>query len=395
MSRRIPTPAWLLASCLLAWACGPAAPPSSLRQLESAVEAVDPASAGEAAPVAWSEARRYLEISREALEDRDAELAERMAALGLIEARIAAVEIEREQSLARREAALAERRELRREVERARAELERIERLAERERLRRHLRLVVDETRRRAAADEEIREGRLDEEQAEKLDAARFEVALQLLARARMVAAVGSLYARTGRLLPERLEAARRSIDAAAADARAGDLAECQRDLEKSGIEVRRAILEAWGETGEEGLVAAIDSLVEELGELLDEEIRREELGAGLKPALRLSSDGGRLRSGRDRIESIAAAVEKLDGEVGVVVVAAAGDPSGAPSRRDERRSEEGARLLVEELRRAGLADDRLLAFGCPAGSPLAVLAGSRGMRVALLVVPLPSISVE
>ncbi len=391
MSRRLPISAWLIASSLLAWACGPAAPPFSLRQLEAAVAAVDPASAGEAAPVAWSEARRYLEISREALEDRDAELAERMAALGLIEARIAAVEIEREQSLARREAALAERRELRREVERARGELERIERLVERERLRRHLQLVVEETRRRAAADEEIREGRLDEERAEQLDAARSEVARQLLARARMTAAVAALYAKAGRLLPERLEPARRSIDAAAADARAGDLAGCQRDLEESGIAVRRAILDAWGAEGEEGLVAAIDSLVEELGELLDEEIGREELGAGLQPALRLSADGGRLRSGRDRIESIAAAVGKLEGDVGVVVVAAAGDPRAAPSRRDERRSGEGARTLVEELRRAGLADDRLLDFACPAGSPLAVLAGSRGMRIALLLVPLPS----
>jgi hypothetical protein len=323
------------------------------------------------------------------LTDGDAGQADRFAELGIVHTKIAIATAREILAGERLEAARTERHDVDLELERVRAALDALELEIERERMREHLEQVVDETRRKAAAEEELRgQGRPADERA-ALDGARLEVARELVGRAMVGLLTLRLLVAADAVIEERLLPTEGSVEAALDRLGKGDLAGVQQHTEVAGVEARRIWETLWTQVGDQGsdpAIAGIEKIVADAGL----ESRREELGVGV--ALGGSTKGGALdKRGRARARTLAEALgeEVRAGRVRVLVVAverAVTGSQGASSKRTDERAETAAAALIE----AGLPEDAVAHHGLGASTPLEVLLGGKGDRVAVLIVPIP-----
>ena len=143
---------------MISGACAEIQPPASLAQLEVLIESDDAQRAKSVAVESWSESQRYLRLAREALDRGNSQEADRFATLGMLNAKLAMTML-REATARRSVEEIGEhRRQVEVEWERVSAQIGRLEEELERARMREHLEGVVDESRRRAAAQEESRE---------------------------------------------------------------------------------------------------------------------------------------------------------------------------------------------------------------------------------------------
>jgi hypothetical protein len=362
--------------------------PRSLGELEALVRTPRAERAESVATEAWSEGMRYLRLSREALADGESERADRFAELGLVHTKIAIATAREVLAGERLETARRERHDIELELERVRSDLSGLEQQIERERMRAHLGQVVDETRLRAAADEELREQSLGEREREELRGARLKVARELVGRAALGLETLRALAAADALLEERVLPTRGSIEEAFERLRRGDLAGVQQHCEVAGVETRRVWQDLWSQQDEGADERALEALEKALTDAGLASCR-EELGVGV-------SLGGIAKGKLDkRAREAVAALQEAVGErvrtggVQVLVVAvdrAGAVPREAVSKSSEARSEATAGVLVE----AGFPEARVFHRGYGAATPLEVLLDGRGDRVAVLLVPIP-----
>jgi len=367
-------PAIMVMLGILQAGCAAAVPPSSLVQLEAVTSGEDAASAAAAAGEAWSEAVRYLRMAEEQLRRRDVEGADRLAVLGTIQARLAMTALEESRARRSLEELDALQRQVRMDLERLESDVDLVEHELERGRIRRHLVRVVDETRRRAAADEEAAEERAGEP-TEARTKARLEVGAEILARAtvELTAVLGLNEA--GAVEAERLAAMAGAVRLAGASLADGDLAAVQRHAERAGVEGRRIRSELWDDGGNGALSG------------LAERMRTAGLEAVVEdPAVAMPFD--QFSKSADRLGAlVSAATGDADGFLCLVIVSAGGGPGGrkASDRTGQRAAEIGGRLTA-----AGIPDRAVKVLGTGAARPSLALSESRE-SAAILLIPVPS----
>lgn len=378
MNRHRPIPALL--ACLMVAACGAAVAPAALVQLEAEWGAVDAERLAAEAPEASREAADWLARAREALSAGEVEAAERFAGLGSIALRTAALHLRRLELGERARSAEEALAGLQRERERLDDALELARREEERKRLRVHLETVVDAERRRAAADEELRDAALPPKERKALDGARLAIAAELEARARVALAALLGLAEAGVLIPEQAIPLVGDIDLAVAAVASGDLAGAQEHCENAGVHARGMIDDAFDAGGEgyDSRVAALGAQVRGATGLADR-ARDEELGVGLSLAVRFTGKGILDRGSAVLVEETAAALGGLPGLAAVLVVARAGREAAAVA--------EALRPRLGERRPAVTV---LPSAGVGSAAPLVALRTQRN-RVGLLLIPLPA----
>jgi len=361
--------------------------PRSLGELEALVKSPRAERAEETAVEAWSEGMRYLRMAREALDDGDADQADRFAQLGTVHTKIAIATTREILAEERLEAARREQHDIDLDLERVGTDLSLLERAIERERIRAHLERVVDETRRKAAAEEELREKALDERDRRALAGARLEVARELVARAAIGHEVLSSLVAAGVVIEERVLPTGGALDAARDSLASGDLASVQEHAELAGVETRRILDELWSQAeggSAEGTVADIEAAVTGAGF----EARPEDLGVGV-PIGGAGKGKSLDNKTRKAIASLAEAVGELvsSGRARVVVVAV--DRAGT-GKLSSKRSEGRASAVAAALVAAGFDERVVLHRGFGAATPLEALLGGKGDRAAILLVPVP-----
>ncbi|MBW2278149.1 MAG: hypothetical protein JRF63_11690 [Deltaproteobacteria bacterium] len=379
----------IVALAFLTSACGPAVAPRSLGELEALVRSPRAERAEDVAVEAWTEGMRYLRLSRDALADGDGEQSDRFAELGIVHAKIAVASTREILAAERLETARRERHDIELELERVESDLTVLERVIERERIRAHLEQVVDETRRKAAADEELREHALDEQERKSLGGARLEVARELVGRAAVGLEALLALAAAGALIEERVLPTQGALKAARDSLERGDLAAVQEHSELAGVETRRIWDELWAQR-EPGAAEQALTEIEQAVKQAGLEASREDLGIGVM------IDGSIKGKGLDKqtrasLGALAGAVDELveAGRVRVLVVAVDRSGSGkrgVTSRRSDERSAAAAAVLVE----AGLEDNAVFHSGFGAATPLEALLGGKSDRIAVLLVPVP-----
>jgi len=379
----------MLLLALLVVSCGPAVAPRSLGELEALVKSPRAERAESVAAEAWSEGMRYLRLSRDALDDGDAERSARFAELGVVHVKTAIATARRVLAGERLEQARRDRHDIDLELERVRSDLDALEHDIEREHTRAHLEQVVDETRRRAAADEELREKASSEQDREALRGARLEVARELVGRVALGLAALRALAGSGAVLEERLLPTEGSVEAAIERLKAGDMVGVQEHCEAAGVETRRVWDDLWAEQGEGALGAALAGIEQALaGAGL--EPRREELGVGV--SLGGTVKGGALDKGANAaLRALAAALAAAAAAGSVLVLAVAVDrtdagATGLSSEAGDKRAAAAAAALVQ----SGLPESVVSHRGLGATVPLDALLGGKGDRVAVLLVPVP-----
>ena len=272
----------VLVLALLGASCGPAVAPRSLGELEALVKSPRAERAEDMATEAWSEAMRYLRMSREALDDGDAEQTDRFAELGIVHAKIAIAATREILAADRLETARRERHDIDLELERVSSDLTVLERAVERERIREHLEQVVDETQRKAAAEEELREKALTEQDRRALTGARLEVARELVGRAAIGLDVLNALAGSGVMIEERVLPTQGALEAARAHLAAGNLVGVQEQCELAGVEMRRIWDDLWAQQEDGAVEAALDE-IERAVVGAGHEALREDLGIGVQ----------------------------------------------------------------------------------------------------------------
>jgi hypothetical protein len=224
--------------------CGAAPPPASLRQLEALVGAADAEAAGAAAADPWAEARRHLALATAAAETGDADAADRLAEIGLVNGKLAMTALREQRARTDLAAAIATAASRTAEIERLTAAIAELERLVARDRVRRHALAAAAASRRRAAAAEPGR----DADAA--LADARLRVGGEMIGRSRVEAAVLGALVAAGAAVEEQEAAARAAVALAERALARGDLAGVQANAEEVGAGAHRAFEWAFAGTG-------------------------------------------------------------------------------------------------------------------------------------------------
>ncbi len=363
-------------------ACAEIQPPASLAQLEVLIESDDAQRAKVVALESWNESERYLRLAREALARGNSQEADRFAHLGMLNSKLAMTML-REAAARRSVEEIGERRRrVEIEWERVSAGIVRLEEELERARMREHLEGVVDEARRIAAAQEELREESLEKEKREALDSARAEIGREMVARARLGYRVISSLVDAGKMTEERLRPILGALEIAGERSVKGDLAGQQEYAERSGVETRRLWAEVWGDPSEASSSRAIDALSKAL-ETAGFKVGREEFGVSVK--VEFKQVKGKLFGGTKKLVSDLAEWCGTRENVRLLVIARWSKASGAA----KKRSRERAALLEEALVKAGVGKDVVSSFGCGFARPARSMNENR-VSAAILVIPIP-----
>ena len=374
--------AFVVIALMVHGACAEIQPPASLAQLEAVIESDDAERAKAIALESWSESERYLRLAREALDRGDSQEADRFATLGMLNSKLAMTML-REAAARRSVEEIGERRrQVEVEWERVSARIGRLEEEMERARMREHLEGVVDESRRRAAAQEELREEDLEKGKREALDGARAQIGREIMARARLGYRVISSLVDAGKMTEERLMPILGALEMAGERSVKGDLAGLQEYAERSGVETRRLWAEAWGDPSEVSLSQAIDAMGQAL-ETAGFKVGREEFGVSVK--VEFKQVRGKLSGGTKKLVSDLAQWCGTRENVRLLVIARWSKASDAA----KKRSRERAALLKEALVKAGVGTDMVTSFGCGLARPARLMNENR-VSVAVLVIPIP-----
>ncbi len=374
--------AFVTVALMIHGACAEIQPPASLAQLEAVVESDDAQQAKSVAEESWAESLRYLRLAREALGRGNSEEADRFATLGMLNSKLAMTML-REAAARRNVEEIGERRRtVELEWERVSAQIVKLEEELERARMRAHLEGVVDESRRRAAAQEELREGDLEKGKREALDDARAQIGREMMARARLGYRVISSLVDAGKMTEERLMPILGALEIAGERSVKGDLAGQQEYAERSGVETRRLWAEVWGDPSEEEASRAIDALGKAL-ETAGFKVGREEFGVSIKVESRQGR--GKLSGGAKKMVSDLAKWCGTRENVRLLVIARWGKASDTAKKRSQAR----ASLISEALVKAGMGKDVVTSFGCGFARPARLMDDKR-VSAAVLVIPIP-----
>jgi hypothetical protein len=372
----------LLTLLVLQVACGAAEPPPSLTALDEATRESTAKTLEEDAPVAWTEAKRYLAMAKEMEAKGDLEKADRFAILGAIQLKIAHTRAAHAAS--KKELADAEARKevLREDIDRVESALKNMELQIERESLRAHLTEVVEKTRLDAAAAEEQEERFMMKKDKSSLFGARFQVGSEMVERASVWRDIVALLMREELLNENETNLVNGPLRLAEDALASGSLADVQRFTEETGVEARRLIDQAWTTTADTRLVVIERALsVLRKGGLSPE---LEELGPtiGLDADLKNVKKAGWVKNARRLGELIAPL-----GDIHCLVLASLRE--GSNPRSAEHESQQLAENVKEALVESGVSETRVHARGAASFTPLAVL-GGEGIGAAVLLIPIP-----
>ncbi len=370
----------LIAPMLLT-ACGAAKPPASLVELRALSASENAKQAREEAPGTWTEGVRYLAMAEEAVQSGDAGKAERFAGIGIIQVKIAFASAEQDAARGRLEAALENKRVAEDELERTRDALGRLEAEDERRRLRKHLEGVVDITRRRAVAAEEMREKSLPEEDGEALGDARQELGREMIARAGIWKHILEILVLAKALDEKRTTVIDGELKLADDRLRRADLVGLQQHLESAGIEARRLTEDVW-RGKEEDREKASTRLAEQL--VADGfEVVEEEFGLAVRFSVSVSKRGKPKKDWSRPLVGLGETLAKED-NLGVVVLVSAG--SANQLRKAKKVSLKRARAAAKALVEGGMAKDHIRSAGCGPSAPLIALRDNLETVAVLLV---------
>ncbi len=376
--------AFVMIALIIPGACAEIQPPASLAQLEAVVESDDAQRAKVIAQESWSESQRYLRLARGALARGDSEEADRFATLGMLSSKLAMTML-REATARRSVEEIGERRrQVDFEWERVSAQIARLEEELERARMREHLEGAVDQARRRAAAQEELREEGLEKGKREALDGARAQIGREMMARSRLGYRVISSLVDAGKMTEERLMPILGALEIAGERSAGGDLAGQQEYAERSGVETRRLWAEAWGDPSEEEASRVIDALGKDL-KTAGFKVGREEFGVSVK--VEFKQVKGKLSGGMKKLVSDLAKWCGTRGNVRLLVIVRWSKVSDAAKKKSRVR----AALLEEALVKAGVGEDVVTSFGCGLARPVRLMNEKRASAV-VLVIPIPEI---
>jgi hypothetical protein len=378
--RKIRRPVVGVVALLLA--CGSNRPPQSVEELDALANDATSDAIKEDAPLAWAEAKRYLDMARQMEEEGDLEQAERFATLGTIQLKVAQARAAHAAVKKRLAETELKKQALLDEKNRLLFAIERMETDAERERLRSHLTEVVAQTRLDAAAAEEIEERYLGKEQKKAITSARFRVGYEMLSRGEVWKAVADIVTQG-----EKDERGSSTINGALALAREAlerrDLAGVQRYVEEAGREARRLVDDAFESC--EASRGKLEELLDDLG-AAHLPVASDDVGLVLEigaPPSRPKAKRGAWLKDMSRLAEIVAPFQQIH----YLVLAADHGTFSVPMA--EKKSARLAEDVREALIDAGVPETHLHAAGLGPASPLSPLMGS-GDRVAVVLVPVP-----
>ncbi|MCP4674215.1 MAG: hypothetical protein GY854_01580 [Deltaproteobacteria bacterium] len=359
---------WLVMLALLT-ACGAARPPVSLEELRSLTVSKNAKQAREEAPGAWSEGIRYLAMAEEAVQSGDSQKAERFAGIGIIRVKVALASAEQAAARSRLESALESKRSVEDELERVRDALRRLEAEDERQRLRRHLEGVVDVTRRRAFAAEEIREGSLLGEEGEALSDARQELGREMMSRAGIWRHILEMLVSAKALDEKRTTMIKGELKLADEKLRGSDLVGLQQHLESAGVEARRLTVDVWRGKEEEREKAEARLAEQLASDGFD--VVQEEFGPAVRFNVPVLKRGKPKKDWSRPLVGLGKTLAKED-KLRVVVLVSAG--SASRLRKAKKVSLKRAQTAAKALVDGGMAKDRIRSVGCGPSAPLVAL---------------------
>ena len=198
------------------------------------------------APEAYEKAAKYAALAKEKGDAGDLAAKERYETLSRYQLRLARLTHEKKLLKGTIEQTAKTQRQILTDIENTKIALAALVEEAEREAIRRHLTEVVDETRRRAAAEETRRELLMTGEDKTAIRRARSVVAQEMISRARMWVDVAMFLSADKTNDAAAVPTIQAFVDAAAAEIDHPDLAVVQENLEKAGADGRRLVQTAW-----------------------------------------------------------------------------------------------------------------------------------------------------
>ncbi|MCP4599641.1 MAG: hypothetical protein GY847_03725 [Proteobacteria bacterium] len=378
---------YLFAGYAVSWmllACSGTQPPQSIQELKELTDGGRSELAEKEAPGAWAEGKRYLAMAGEAAKARNSKKADRFARLGIIQIKIALATAEQTIARMQLDDSLKKKDALAEDLESTEAAIDLLEAEQERERIRRHLESVVDTTRRKAAAAEELREKSLSIENKEILIDARQEVGREMAARIRVWLDLLRTLVAAGVVNEKRITSVKGEIKLADEKLKTADLAGLQQHLENAGVGARRILDEVW-----DGKEKDRSQMLDQMAKQLSAQgfyVVEEEFGRAVRFVIPVSKKGKPRKHWTDPLTKLGKALKEV-GRLELVVLASAG-PSDQPPKA-EKLSRNRAETAAEALVQAGVPRKRVHLAGCGATSPLVALRLGKE-RIAVLLVPLP-----
>jgi hypothetical protein len=366
-------PFMVFSAAITVFGCYGTKPPASLLDLDEMIRANGDSLPEGWVPGAWAEGVKYLDLAQKAIDERHSPQADRFAKLGIVHIKTAMAAMSQVDFGKRLEAGLKKREEVVSNTEGFIAKIERLEAQMERRRIRRHLEEVVHETRRKAAAFEELQEKNLRGKVKRERNSARLQVAKEMLAIGEIWKDLLDVFVAARALDEKRTVTVVEELQQAK-DALPGlDLAKMQQHLEKAGALTRRLLGEAMEEGG--GPSAALAQLSVEV-KAQGFEVVDETFGVAVTVALPLKDNASRLTK-------LGEVFDKFSGLHGIVLASygTLEHPQKASARSNAR-----AKSIAEVLLRSGVSQERLHVRGCGATSPLKTLVKGRERATVLLV---------
>ncbi len=365
-------------------ACSAIKPPDSLLELERLRAEGRSDLAQAAAPGAWEEGERHLAMARDAVDRGDRKNAERLAQLGMIKTKTAFAAADQAAARARFDEATERKRVVTEKLEKMRFAVERLEAAEERARIRKHLERVVDATRRRAAAAEELRESALSGEDRRDVSNARKVVGGEMIARAMVWREILGVYAASSELDEKRLLPIDGEIELAKEQLDPVDLAGVQQHVESVGIEARRILDEQW-----EGKYGQKDKDTNAVAMRLKSksfEVVEEEFGPAVILSIPASKHAKKSRRWAESIRKLGREIVGME-KLHVVIVSAV--KTSTRPKQAEQSSRGRADMVGEELVKSGLEKARVHTRGSGHAAPLVALR-KEDVSVAVLLILLP-----
>ena len=339
------------------------------------VDGDDAVSEKQVASEAFEKAAHYAALAEEMADKGDTAAFEKYAVLAEYQLQLARTIVEKHRLESAIENTSAERARIAADIDNVRDALDELAREKERREIRSHLQTVVDETRLRAAAEEEKRERLLSGRDKQAIGRARERVASEMIARATLwldtlpFSTPGARSTETAELAP-----VREAIAAAENDLEKRDLALIQDNLERAGAMGLELMTAAW-----DGAVKDRESLIQETVKILST--------AGFSSydnefGIVLPLISPETRSD-ERLAGIADLFRRMT-PFGIVVIASVDDEKAAAEKSLALAESVAKKLLIH-----GVPEDTVRSRGVGTRRPLKAFREGED-RVAILLVPMP-----
>ena len=361
-----------ISGLLLVTGCRPAPPPSASGAILQMIDEDDAEALEKEAPQAFAKASRYAKMSEEQEKAGDEQEAKRYLHLSRYYLKIAKLS-QKKQSLEAEISAVHENNaRLDADIANTEMALDKLTREAERKRFRAYVESVIDETRRRAAAEETVRERGYTGDEKRAIRRAREQLGAALIERARLFSEVLSFSVPESTSRSDFLAPVEGPISAAEAALEELDLAQVQYYLEAAGVAYQQTLSDIWQQSPFDP-VAHTRSLSEELRQG-GFSIVTDDMGVSIRlPESSAPGAYAELVSILSRYPDVA------------LLLLASWRGAGEPMLESERL----ARRIASSITAAGFPGERLRVRAVGEAAPLAVLKEREVVSV-LLLIPCP-----